>query len=468
MYRGIIQHRIYLTSYLRKQIEDRGLAEGLGMGRIYRIVPDTKSTKPVAFDLTKEPPTQLVSRLASPNGWFRDTAQRLLVERRDPATVPLLRALAIDEAASTAGRLHALWTLDGMEKLDRTTLRIALRDPDATVCAAAIRLSEPLLAAGDAEILSRVVAARPDPKAPVPYAIVLQQAFSLSASNNPESLGVLLALAQRHGHRPIVADAIVSGLAGREADFLALALRLPDPGAARRTLNTAATCVWRSDNAAQVGRLDQLLGAADAPAWAGEVLLDSLKSLVPVRSDGKVMTAHLAAAPTTLLRLASTDSPQRERATALRDHLNWPGNEAKVATAAPLTPEQQKLFDKGREVFATICAGCHQPTGLGLKGLAPSLVTSQWAVGDVGPLARILLQGKASEGLIMPPLAALDDESLAGAMTFIRRSWGHTATAVDTAAIARARQETAGRAEPWTDKELAKVRDAASVHPESN
>jgi mono/diheme cytochrome c family protein len=439
------------------------------MGRIYRVVPDVKAkTKPLVFDLTKESPAQLVSRLASANGWWRDTAQRLLVERRDPATVPLLRALAIDEAAPPAGRLQALWTLDGMEKLDRATLRIALRDPDALVAAGAIRLSEALLAAGDTEIFNRVVATRPDPKAPVPYAIILQQALSLGVSSSPDALTALLALAQRHGKRPLIADAIVSGLAGRETDFIALGLRLPEAGAAQRTLTTAATCVWRSDNATQVRRLDEMLGAADARPWAQEMLLDSLKSLVPVRSDGKVLTAHIAAEPATLLRLASADSPQREPATALRDHLNWPGNEAKVVAANPLTPEQQKLFEKGREVFATICAGCHQPTGLGLKGLAPSLVTSQWAVGDERPLARIVLQGKASEGLIMPPLAALDDESLAGALTFIRRSWGHTASAVDTAAIARARQETAGRAEPWSDKELAKIRDAASVAPESN
>jgi len=40
MYRGIIQHRLYVTSYLRQQIESRGLANGLGMGRIWRITPD--------------------------------------------------------------------------------------------------------------------------------------------------------------------------------------------------------------------------------------------------------------------------------------------------------------------------------------------------------------------------------------------------------------------------------------------
>ena len=469
MYRGIIQHRIYLTTYLRQQIEERGLADGLGMGRIYRIVPDVKGApKPVVFDLTKESPSQLVSRLASPNGWFRDTAQRLLVERRDPATVSLLRALVVEESASALGRLQALWTLDGMGKLDRATLKIALRDSDPTVCAAAIRLSESLLAANDSEIFNRVLAARPDAKAPVPYAILLQQALSLGASHSADAVTALLALAQRHGKRPLISDAIVSSLAGREVDFITRALRLPELGAAERAVSTAATCVWRGGDAAQVQRLDTLLGAAAAPAWASEILLASLQSLVPVRSDGKVLTAHLPAPPTTLLRLADTESPQRERAAGLRDHLNWPGNEAAVEAVVPLTAEQQKLFEKGCEVFATICAGCHQPTGLGLKGLAPSLVTSQWAVGGERTLARIVLQGKASEGLIMPPLAALDDESLAGALTFIRRSWGHTAAAVDTAAIARARQETAGRAEPWTDKELAKIRDAASVAPESN
>ena len=40
MYRGIIQHRIFLTTYLRNQIKERGLEAPLGMGRVYRIVPE--------------------------------------------------------------------------------------------------------------------------------------------------------------------------------------------------------------------------------------------------------------------------------------------------------------------------------------------------------------------------------------------------------------------------------------------
>ncbi|MEJ1974557.1 MAG: hypothetical protein WDM96_19575 [Lacunisphaera sp.] len=140
MYKGIIQHRIYLTTYLRQQIESRGLAEGMGMGRIYRVVPEGGVPPgPRAFDLAKESSELLVGRLTMSNGWWRDTAQRLLVERRDPAALRPLRTLAVNQAAPAVARLQALWTLDGVEGLDRPTLLAALGDSDATVGAAAIR-----------------------------------------------------------------------------------------------------------------------------------------------------------------------------------------------------------------------------------------------------------------------------------------------------------------------------------------
>jgi glucose/arabinose dehydrogenase/mono/diheme cytochrome c family protein len=463
MYKGIIQHRIYLTTYLRKQIESRGLADGMGMGRIYRVVPDGVAVPRPVFDLTKESAAQLVGRLAAPNGWWRDTAQRLLVERRDPAALPLLRALTVDPAAPAIARLHALWTLEGAAGLDRPTLLAALGDPDATVCAAAIRLSEKLLAAGDAEIFAHAAAAMSAPGQSTPYAVVLQQCLSLGEYRQPPAVEKLLALARAHGRRPIVADAIVSGLAGRETDLIALALQQPDLGNAFLTLRTAATCVWRSDDAAAVARLDQLLGAPGAPAWAANCVVDSLKAFIPTQSDGKLLTARLPAVPAALIHLADAGTPPADAAKKVRDHLRWPGNEGPVVVVTPLTPAQQKLFEKGREIFTTICAGCHQPNGQGLKGLAPSLVTSKWVAGDERAVARIVLQGKISEGLVMPSLAVLDDESLAGALTFVRRSWGHGFDPVDPALIARTRQETADRAEPWTDKELAKLREIDSV-----
>ena len=124
MYRGIIQHRIYLTSFLRQQIDARGLAEGIGMGRIYRIAPVTSGRSKAKFNLATETSAQLVARLRAANSWWRDTAQRLLVERRDPAAAPLLRELA--RSGPPLARLHALWTLDGSDQLDRDTVLAAI------------------------------------------------------------------------------------------------------------------------------------------------------------------------------------------------------------------------------------------------------------------------------------------------------------------------------------------------------
>jgi mono/diheme cytochrome c family protein len=56
----------------------------------------------------------------------------------------------------------------------------------------------------------------------------------------------------------------------------------------------------------------------------------------------------------------------------------------------------------------------------------------------------------------MPPLRSLDDEAIAGVLTYIRQSWGHNAPPVSPSTVTEVRRETAGREEPWTDEELQK------------
>ena len=131
LYRGILQHRVYVTTFLRKQIEERGLEKGIGLGRIWRIVPDgapRANFKQLA--LARATTSELADKLADANGWTRDTAQRLLVEKRDPSATPVLRKLARDTAKPALARLHALWTLEGIggEALDRATVVAALDD----------------------------------------------------------------------------------------------------------------------------------------------------------------------------------------------------------------------------------------------------------------------------------------------------------------------------------------------------
>jgi mono/diheme cytochrome c family protein len=85
-----------------------------------------------------------VKHLSNPNGWWRDTAQRLLVERNDQTVFPELAQLATNGPGAVT-RLHALWTLDALKLLKPPTLEMALSDREGKVRAAAIRLAEPAL-----------------------------------------------------------------------------------------------------------------------------------------------------------------------------------------------------------------------------------------------------------------------------------------------------------------------------------
>ncbi len=116
MYHGVIQHKTYITSYLREQYASRGLDRpASGHGRIYRVRHASgRLESPV--DFTTADLAALVRALDHSNGWHRDMAQRVLVERGGPAAVPLL-----EEAAGcrpvTRGAVNALWTLEGLGQL---------------------------------------------------------------------------------------------------------------------------------------------------------------------------------------------------------------------------------------------------------------------------------------------------------------------------------------------------------------
>jgi mono/diheme cytochrome c family protein len=143
MYHGVLQHKTYVTSYLRRHIEHRDLETPLHMGRIYRIVPEGRD--PLARPgFEKAEPGELVAALAHRNGWVRDTAQRLLVDRGLKEAGPALLVMARGHESPLA-RLHALWTLEGLEELDAPTVNHALQDTHPRVRVAALRLAEPFL-----------------------------------------------------------------------------------------------------------------------------------------------------------------------------------------------------------------------------------------------------------------------------------------------------------------------------------
>ena len=116
-------------------------------GRIYRIVPKTNGT-PQPKTLSKNDTRGLIAALSDPNMFWRLTAQRLLVERRDRSVVPALTSMVantkIDEMGLNPGALHALWTLHGLGVFSGSAISPivakALKHPAAAVRRSAIQM----------------------------------------------------------------------------------------------------------------------------------------------------------------------------------------------------------------------------------------------------------------------------------------------------------------------------------------
>ena len=144
MYRGIIQEGNWVKegSYLRKVVKQYGLDKNAGRGRIWRLVHKDFQPGPQPRMLD-ETPAQWVKHLEHPNGWWRDTAQKLIVVRGDKSVVPALVEMAKTNKNQLA-RIHAMWTLEGLDALEKDFVLGLLKDEDPKVRVAAIRVSESL------------------------------------------------------------------------------------------------------------------------------------------------------------------------------------------------------------------------------------------------------------------------------------------------------------------------------------
>ena len=144
MARGIIQESNWTPkgSYLRGKIDYYGLSKVNQRGRIWRLVHDgyQPSAMPKMLDI---PAKNLVAYLNHPNGWWRDNAQKQLIILGDKSVVATLKMMVAGQKNSTAlGKLHALWTLEGLDSINKELLLVALKDTDPPMRRAAIWISE--------------------------------------------------------------------------------------------------------------------------------------------------------------------------------------------------------------------------------------------------------------------------------------------------------------------------------------
>lgn len=465
MYRGLIQHRIYLTSYLRKQVEERGLEQPTDHGRIYRIVHEGNPRK-TPPKLSEAEDIDLVRHLRHDNGWVRDTAQRLLIERDARQQIPVLREI-VSSTSDTLPRIHALWVLEGLGAADARTVAAALRSDDPVVQTQALRVADavPEVRSALSEQISALTSAES-------FKVAWMAALVTGNLEGDRELSGLRNAAFKQGDNAFMRDAIVSGLKDREAQFLnqLLAdLHLNEEQAA--LVKDLSSAVYRSKNAEAIGALLSLAAEKVAGAeWITRAVLGGIDDALPRARRGqpepRIRAVQLPAEPAGFAGLlnSSNDGIKELAASAARG-VNWSAD-APDSGPTELTAEQQALFDQGKELYSITCGACHQINGRGMDGLAPSLIGSEWVNGDPERLARIVLHGLSGPivvddkewNLIMPGLGTVfSDEQVAAVMTYVRRNWEHSADPVNPALVEKVRAEDPDRVELWTVEELKKL-----------
>lgn len=206
MYREIIEHPWSLPPGIKQHLD---LNSGNDRGRIYRILPEGFQQRPPPR-LGGAPTADLVATLAHPNAWHRETAARLLYERQEREAVPALDQL-LRRSASPLGRLHALWSLAGLDSLAPAHVLQGLADADARVREHAVRLAERFLTSPEPAALLTprllALAADPDPR------VRCQLAFTLGELRAPDRIEALAVIARRDAADRWTRAAVLTSLA---------------------------------------------------------------------------------------------------------------------------------------------------------------------------------------------------------------------------------------------------------------
>jgi mono/diheme cytochrome c family protein/glucose/arabinose dehydrogenase len=352
MYRGIIQESEWVRSdsYLRKPVQLYQLEKNFGRGRIWRLRHEDFRPGPQPRMLD-EKTSKLIAFLAHPNGWWRDTAQKLLVLRGDRSVVRALTKMARSDSNPLA-RINALWTLEGLDALDPELVRQKLKDPQGQVRAAAIRVSESLYKQGDKAVVTDVYA--------------------------------------------LAADA--------------------DPNVAIQVMMTANLLKWPG---------------------AGDFIQNVMN------------TNHSAGVQ------------------EIGQQLLWPA----TSKHRDFASGQRRIYERGEVIYKELCFSCHGTTGNGmpLQGgqpgatMAPALAGSKIVNGVSEGLINVVLKGlngpvnSKTYTALMVPMESNDDAWVAAITSYLRNSFGNSASFVTASDVAGVRAAAKSRRAPWTMAELQAV-----------
>ena len=135
-----------------------------------------------------------------------------------------------------------------------------------------------------------------------------------------------------------------------------------------------------------------------------------------------------------------------------------------------LSSEDQKVYELGSTIYQreSHCATCHLSNGKGNGLVYPSLVGSAWVNGSEERLVKMALHGLWGKLEVngktydpargVPPMTAfknlLNDEEVAAVLTFVRNTWGNSASVISPETVKLVRAKTADRTTFWTPDQL--------------
>lgn len=490
LYRGLFQHQTYISEYLRRQIATRKLDQPIGLGRIYRVVHKDSKIDHAAPKLSVMDSVQLVELLGYTNAWHRHTAQRLLVQRRDSDSVDPLIAMATTSDNPQA-RIHALWTLQGMRKLEADTLYAAGNTEDPRVRVQVLRLSENHEGEDGAKklvgLMMRYAAEEPN------WQVDMQLALSagiLASIDTPQAYDVLLGVIKRRGGDKLFLSAIVSGLEGKEAVMLAKV----EDGPIKNMLGGALVKATENGNLT----IGSLLALVDSPDFADQ--RDELLTTLAAQSveQDKIMVvnelvaklandeytegnklailqgmsqgAELRSSPMELDGKPDIFTALQAQSPEALTELVAKLDEMFVYERNEISPEVQARIDAGAMLYGAHCSTCHGEDGKGLEGAGPPLSPSNWVNASPKMLAALVLNGVEGDIIVngqlyTPPQiqavmtgfkhAEITDQDIADVLTYVRsKSFGNNADPVDPTVVTEMRAAYASREAPLSPKAL--------------
>ena len=379
-YRKIIEHPEWLPKELKNSPD---LLAGKERGRIWRIVPEGAAAPVARPQLGKASTTELVALLEHPEPWYRTTAQRLLLERQDPADEKPLRKLVV-ESPQPVARLHAAWLLEQRGGLDKELVLVLLKHPHPRVRQHGLVLAEHWLAT-DAAIQQRALALAVDDDPQLRF----QAALSLGAWDDDRVLLPLIGIALAQVDDPWTRLAVQTAVPRRAGALLSKLLGK----------NAELLGETTADRLKFVSELAALVGGRQEPREVGDVL-EAAFALVGLRATAWQMA----------VRRGLAEGVAR-RNVAWSDFL------------AKLPPERQPLVAKLNALLEGLIkiartASAHSPERLEAVG---ALAQVDWK--NAEPVLRSILRDDADDAVRLAAVRAAAAHSQPEVAGLLVKSW---------------------------------------------